>query len=278
VLTTIYGCLNDVSQAHEKGADLLIDNLAVYPSLRDKVVVISGGATGIGEAFVRGFARAGARVAFLDIQDEAARLLVEQIAATGAPQPLYLRTDVTDINAVEAAFDAVLASLGPASVLVNNAANDSRQALEEVTVDSFDASLNVNLRHVFFASRAAARQMRRLGAGSIINLSSGAWVAGIEDLQAYSAAKAAIVGLTNSLARQLGTDNIRVNAVAPGAVLTERQLRLWMNPAAVAKVVEQQCIHERLEPDHITGAVLFLAADDSRMITRQCLFVNAGLR
>jgi NAD(P)-dependent dehydrogenase (short-subunit alcohol dehydrogenase family) len=256
----------------------LIDNLAVYPSLRDKVVVISGGATGIGEAFVRGFARAGARVAFLDIQDEAARLLVEQIAATGAPQPLYLRTDVTDINAVEAAFDAVLASLGPVSVLVNNAANDSRQALEEVTVDSFDASLNVNLRHVFFASRAAARQMRRLGAGSIINLSSGAWVAGIEDLQAYSAAKAAIVGLTNSLARQLGTDNIRVNAVAPGAVLTERQLRLWMNPAAVAKVVEQQCIHERLEPDHITGAVLFLAADDSRMITRQCLFVNAGLR
>jgi D-xylose 1-dehydrogenase len=120
--------------------------------------------------------------------------------------------------------------------------------------------------------------MRELGSGSIINLSSGAWVAGIENLQAYSAAKAAIVGLTNSLARQLGPDNIRVNAVAPGAVLTERQLRLWMNPEAVARVIEQQCLHERLEANHIADAVLFFASDDSRMITKQCLFVNAGLR
>jgi NAD(P)-dependent dehydrogenase (short-subunit alcohol dehydrogenase family) len=222
--------------------------VAIYPSLHNKAVLITGGATGIGEALVRRFAQAQTRVAFLDIQDDAARKLVDSVAAGGASRPVYLRTDVTDIAAVEAAFDSVRHALGPISVLVNNAANDAREAFDSVTAESFDASLSVNLKHMFFAARA------------------------------YSAAKAAIVGLTNSLARQLGPDNIRVNAVAPGAVLTERQLRLWMNPEAVAKIMEQQCLHERLEADHIADAVLFLAADDSRMITKQCLFVNAGLR
>jgi NAD(P)-dependent dehydrogenase (short-subunit alcohol dehydrogenase family) len=260
------------------GTKVLAEKSADYPSLRDKIVLITGGATGIGEAIVRSFAAVGARVAFLDVLDDAAAELVESVAATSTHRPLYLPTDVTNIAALEAAFNSVRALLGPLSVLVNNAARDNREPLESVTVESFDASLNVNLKHVFFASRAAARHMRELGGGSIINLSSGAWVGGVADLQAYSAAKAAIVGLTNSLARQLGSENIRVNAVAPGAVLTERQLKLWMSPGSIAKIIEQQCIHERLEPAHITGAILFLAADDSKMITKQCLFVNAGLR
>jgi D-xylose 1-dehydrogenase len=165
-----------------------------------------------------------------------------------------------------------------AAVLVNNAANDARQRFEDVTPESFNRSLDVNLTHAFFAAQAIAPQMRALGFGSIINMSSGAWVGGVADLQSYSASKAAIVGLTNSLARQLGGARIRVNAVAPGAVMTERQLRLWHTPETTATLIGQQCIPEPVQAGDVADAVLFLAADDSRMITKQCLFVSAGLR
>ena len=251
---------------------------ADYPSLHDKVVVVTGGATGIGEAIVRAFAQVKAKVAFLDIQDGAAKDLADRLAATCAHKPLYLRVDVTDIKALEASFEEIRQKLGPVSVLVNNAARDDRQPLDAVTPESFGASIDVNMRHVFFASRAAAGQMRELGSGSIINFTSGAWMNGIANLQGYSAAKAAIVGLTNSFARQLGPDNIRVNAVAPGFVVTERQRQLWDTPEGVAQALSEQCIQRRIEPDDITGVVLFLAADDSRMITKQTILVNAGRR
>jgi D-xylose 1-dehydrogenase len=239
---------------------------------------VTGGASGIGEAIVRAFAANGARVAFLDIQDGPAEELSAAIEAGGARRPAYYRCDLTDVGSLQATLRAIGSALGPAAVLVNNAANDARQRFEDVTPESFNRSLDVNLTHAFFAAQAIAPQMRALGYGSIINMSSGAWVGGVADLQSYSASKAAIVGLTNSLARQLGGARIRVNAVAPGAVMTERQLRLWHTPETTATLIGQQCIPEPVQAGDVADAVLFLAADDSRMITKQCLFVNAGLR
>lgn len=251
---------------------------AQYPSLRDRVTIITGGASGIGEAIVRAFAANGARVAFFDIQDAPAEKLVRDIAAAGHPAPTYTHCDLTDIAAFQAAIGEVGKRLGNATILVNNAANDFRQPFAEVTPESFDRSIDINLRPHFFAAQAVAPQMRAAGGGSIVNVSSGAWIGGIADLQAYSASKAGIVGLTNSLARQLGPDRIRVNALAPGAVMTERQMRLWHTPQSTAGILAQQCIPELVRERDVADAALFLAADDSRMITKQMLLVNAGLR
>jgi NAD(P)-dependent dehydrogenase (short-subunit alcohol dehydrogenase family) len=251
---------------------------ARYPSLEDRVAIVTGGASGIGEAIVRAFAANGARVAFLDVEDRLAEELAEKVQSEGCPRPVYFRCDLTDIAALQDKLRAIGDTLGPAAVLVNNAANDTRQRFDEVTVESFDRSLAVNLRPHFFAAQAVVPQMRKLGFGSIINISSGAWVGGVADLQAYSAAKAGIVGLTNSLARQLGVDKIRVNAIGPGAVMTERQLRLWHTPETTANLVAQQCIPDPVKESDVANAVLFLAADDSRMVTKQFLLVNAGLR
>lgn len=251
---------------------------ARYPSLDNRVAIVTGGASGIGEAIVHALAANGAKVAFLDIQDGPAETLSAAIAAKGLPKPAYFRCDLTDVGALQNTIRTVGDVLGPAAALVNNAANDFRQAFEEVTAESFDRSIAINVRHAFFAAQAVAPQMRSLGFGSIVNMSSGAWVGGVADLQAYSAAKAAVVGLTNSLARELGRDRIRVNAIAPGAVMTERQFRLWHTPETAANLIGQQCIPEPVLANDIADAVLFFAADDSRMITKQCLFVNAGLR
>jgi len=255
-----------------------LGNDARYPSLVGRVAIITGGATGIGEAIVRTFAANGAHVAFFDIQDEPAANLVHDIAAAGHTAPAYTHCDLTDIAAFQAAIGAVGKRLGNATILINNAANDSRQAFADVTPESFDRSIDINLRPHFFAAQAVAPQMRAAGGGSIVNVSSGAWIGGIADLQAYSAAKAGIVGLTNSLARQLGPDRIRVNALAPGAVMTERQMRLWHTPESTAGILAQQCIPEMVRERDVAAAALFLAADDSRMITKQMLLVNAGLR
>jgi NAD(P)-dependent dehydrogenase (short-subunit alcohol dehydrogenase family) len=252
--------------------------LVRYPSLEGRIAIITGGATGIGEAIVRAFAANRARVVFLDIQDAPAAALARDIAAAGHPEPVYRRCDILDIAAFQAEIRAVGDRIGPATVFVNNAANDSREPFVDVTPESFDRSIDINLRPHFFAAQAVAPQMRAAGGGSIINVSSGAWVGGIADLQAYSAAKAGIIGLTNSLARQLGHDRIRVNALAPGAVMTERQLRLWHDADSTAKIVAQQCIPELVREADVANAALFLAADESRMITKQLLYVNAGMR
>jgi NAD(P)-dependent dehydrogenase (short-subunit alcohol dehydrogenase family) len=251
-------------------------NFTLYPSLADRVVVITGGASGIGETFVRAFAANSARVAFLDLQQEAGNALVASLRDT-KHAPLFVACDLTDVAALRAALERIRAALGPAAVLVNNAANDLRQALGEVTPDQFDWMMAVNLRHVYFACQAVVPQMIALGQGSIVNMSSLAWMFGTPDLQAYAAAKAAIVGLTNSLARQYGAQHIRVNAIAPGLVLTEKQRRLWFqDDARLAAVVSRQALPEVIEPADIARLALFLASDDSRMITKQTIAVNGG--
>jgi NAD(P)-dependent dehydrogenase (short-subunit alcohol dehydrogenase family) len=248
-----------------------------YHSLADRVVVITGGASGIGETFVRAFAENSARVAFLDLQEPAGAALAASLRETARHAPLFVACDLTDVAALRAALERIRHELGPAAVLVNNAANDLRQTLAEVTPDQFDWMMAVNLRHVYFACQAVVPQMIERGQGSIINMSSLAWMFGTPDLQAYAAAKAAIVGLTNSLARQYGQHRIRVNAIAPGLVLTEKQRRLWFqDDARLAQVVSRQALPEVIEPADIARLALFLASDDSRMITKQTVAVNGG--
>lgn len=255
-----------------------MNSFASYPSLAGRVAVITGGASGIGEGFVRAFAANGARVAFLDRQADAGVALADAIAATGASKPLFRACDLLDVAALRNSFDEIRRQLGPAAVLINNAADDRRATFEDVAPDEFDRMIGVNLRHVFFAAQQVVPQMRELGFGSIINLTSGTWIRGVPDLEAYSAAKAAVVGFTNSLARDLGKARIRVNALMPGLVLTEKQRRLWWpDQAAIDKFLEMQCIPEALDVADLARMALFLAADDSRLITKQVFVVNGGI-
>jgi NAD(P)-dependent dehydrogenase (short-subunit alcohol dehydrogenase family) len=252
-------------------------SFAHHPSLAGRVVFVTGGASGIGADIVRAFAAQDARVAFVDIQDEPATALVEELASS-RHVPRFVHCDLLDIAALQAAIAMVGQELGPVGVLVNNAANDDRHAVAEVTPDYWDRAQNVNLRHQFFAAQAVQPQMRELGGGSIINFSSIAWRGGAGNMPAYATAKAAVVGLTKSLARAFGEDNIRVNAIEPGAVITERQRQLWYpTQASIDEFVERQCIRKVLEGDAIARMVLFLASDDSQMITKQSFIVDAGL-
>ncbi|TIT21454.1 MAG: SDR family oxidoreductase [Mesorhizobium sp.] len=252
---------------------------ATYPSLTDRVVLISGGASGIGADMVRAFASNGARVAFLDVQDEPAGALVRELGGVAGQAPLYLHCDVTDVDALQASVEGVRARLGPIAVLVNNAANDQRHPIDAVTAEYWDRSFDVNLRHHFFAAQAVHPHMKELGFGSIINFSSIAWRFGADQMVAYATAKGAVVALTRALARSFGPDNIRVNAVEPGAVMTERQRELWFKTQeAVDQTVQRQLIRRVLLGEEIARTVLFLAADDSRMITKQSITVDAGLR
>jgi NAD(P)-dependent dehydrogenase (short-subunit alcohol dehydrogenase family) len=251
-------------------------SFALYPSLADRVVFITGGGSGIGASLVEAFAEQGARVGFVDIAREASTALVEKLS--GAKHvPLFLPCDLTDIPALEAAMGAIAAKLGPINVLVNNAANDHRQGAEDTSEADWDNAMAVNLKHQFFAAKFARRAMRELGGGSIINFSSTAWLFGISRLSVYSAAKAGVMGMTKSLAREFGPDNIRVNAILPGAVITERQRRLWISEADLEMIVSRQCLAQVLLADEIARMALFLAADDSRMITKQGFVVDAGI-
>lgn len=254
-----------------------MSEFARYPSLSGRVVVVTGGASGIGADIVRAFAGNGARVAFLDIQDEAASALVDDLASSAYP-PLYLRCDLTDIAALRAAIAEVRTRLGPVAVLVNNAANDDRHKVADVTVEYWDRTQDINLRPQFFAAQAVHPHMRELGYGSIINFSSISWRNGADAMAAYATAKAAVLGLTKALARAFGDDNIRVNAIEPGAVMTDRQRQLWYKtPESIEAMVSRQLIKKVLTGDEIARMVLFLAADDSRMITKQSFIVDAGL-
>jgi NAD(P)-dependent dehydrogenase (short-subunit alcohol dehydrogenase family) len=249
-----------------------------YAGLANRVVLITGGASGIGAAFVRAFAAQQARVAFLDLDTDAGEALVREVAAAGGSAPLFVPCDLLDIAALRDAMGQVRSKLGDAAVLVNNAANDQRQVLSEVTPEQFDWSIGVNLKHVFFAAQAVVPQMQALGGGSIINMSSVAWMRGAPALPTYAAAKAAIVGFTNSLARIVGPDRIRVNAIAPGMVITERQRRLWYpDEKQIAEFRTRQAVPDAVTPDDIAQLALFLASDDSQRITRQCLQVDGGL-
>jgi NAD(P)-dependent dehydrogenase (short-subunit alcohol dehydrogenase family) len=236
-------------------------------------VFVTGGASGIGADMVRAFAANGAKVAFIDLQRDVGQGLADELGA------LFLPCDVTDVPALQQSIAATAERLGPISVLVNNAANDDRRPIDDVDVDYWDASQAINLRPHFFAAKAVRPQMRQLGGGSIINFSSIAWRAGADGMAPYATAKAAVIGLTRALARGFGADNIRVNAIEPGAVMTERQRQLWYpTEESVAAMVQRQAIRRVLLGEEIARTALFLAADDSRMITKQSLIVDAGLR
>lgn len=249
---------------------------AQYPSLRDVPVLITGGATGIGAAMVEQFARQGSRVAFLDVDATGAAALIEKLKADAAHEPVFLKCDLTDIAALQASIAEVEKKLGPIRVLVNNAANDDRHQFAEVTAEYWDERMAVNLRHHFFAAQAVVPGMTRAGSGSIINMSSIAWVIPSTGLPAYVTAKAGIVGLTRTLSKELGAANIRVNTVSPGAVMTERQRRLWMTPAYSAEIMRNQSLKRELLPEDVARLVLFLASDESAMITGQNFVIDGG--
>jgi len=249
---------------------------AIYPSLRDRVVFITGGASGIGAEHVAEFAGQGAKVAFVDIADDAAGALVQRIATAGHPAPLYRHCDLKDVAALRAVIAEVGRTLGPITVLVNNAANDQRHKFEDVTVEYWDERLATNLRHQFFAIQAVAPMMRAAGGGSIINFGSVSWHALQGGMPAYTTAKAAVEGLTRGMARDLGPDGIRVNTVIPGWIMTDRQITLWLTPEGERNLMQVQCLKEKLVPADVTRMVLWLAADDSRMCTAQLWVVDAG--
>ena len=252
-------------------------SFAKYPSLAGRVVLVTGGASGIGADIVRAFAGQDAKVAFLDILDTDAASLIAELAGA-AHRPVFKHCDLTDIEALRAAIAGIRDELGPVGVLVNNAANDERHQIADVTPEYWDRSQNINLRPQFFAAQAVHAHMKELGYGSIINFSSIAWRGGAEGMPVYATAKAAVHGLTKALARGFGKDNIRVNAIEPGAVMTEKQRRLWYpDPKQIEAMVARQPLQQVLLGDEIARTVLFLAADDSRMITKQSITVDAGL-
>ncbi len=249
---------------------------AVYPSLRDRVVFVTGGASGIGAAEVSAFARQGARVAFVDIADEAAQALCANVREAGHPEPFFQHCDLTDIGALQAAIASVGARLGPVTVLVNNAANDQRHAWQDVTPDFWDERMATNLRHQFFAIQAVAPMMKAAGGGSIVNFGSISWHTNHGGMPAYTTAKAAVEGLTKGMARDLGPDGIRVNTVIPGWIMTQRQIDLWLTPEAEAELMRAQCLKEKVYPEDVANLVLWLGSDDSRMCTSQLWVVDGG--
>jgi NAD(P)-dependent dehydrogenase (short-subunit alcohol dehydrogenase family) len=248
---------------------------ASYPSLIDRHVFISGGATGIGAAFVEHFARQGARVSFIDIDQAHGEQLAESLAAC-AHRPLFVGCDVTQLDALEAAIATAREVHGPIGVLVNNAANDVRHDFGSTTAAEFDQNMAINLRHQYFATQAVRDDMRALGGGSVICLGSTGWMKKNAGYPMYAMAKSAVHGLVNGLARELGHDRIRINVLVPGWVITEKQRRLWLDAEGEAEIARVQCLPGYLMADDLARAALFLAADDSRMCTGQAFIVDGG--
>ncbi|WP_316184074.1 MULTISPECIES: SDR family oxidoreductase [unclassified Bradyrhizobium] len=246
----------------------------IYPSLKDRAVLVTGGGSGIGEAIVRNFLGQGARVGFIDIDLEASQQLLASLPAEAKVH--FEHADLRDIGALRAAVAGARAALGPITILVNNAARDDRHAIEDVTPDYWDERIAVNLKHQFFAAQAVAPDMIQAGGGAIVNLGSVSWVLGQGNMPCYTTAKSAIQGLTRALARDLGPNNVRVNSILPGWIMTERQQRLWLTPEGEAELMRRQCLKRKLVPDDIARVVLFFAADDSGACTNQNYIVDGG--
>ncbi len=252
------------------------DRFARYPSLLDKVALVTGGGSGIGASIVEHLAMQGVKTAFLDIAEECSSALVSAVARKSLHPPVFQRCDLRDIGALRAAIAEIERGLGPIAVLVNNAANDDRHGYAEVTPEYWDERMALNLRHQFFAIQTVAPGMVAAGGGSIINLSSISWKLPSTGYPAYVTAKAAIVGLTRTMAHELGGSDIRVNCVMPGWIATERQRRLWMTPESVEKAIGAQALKRQILPEDVARLVLFLAADDSSGITGQSYVVDGG--
>ena len=248
---------------------------AVYPSLRDRAVLITGGATGIGASLVEHFARAGSRVGFCDVDLSNGQRLAASLADS-AHKPVFVPFDLTYADEIPAMVATARQRCGPISVLLNNAANDMRHSIEATTPESWDAGIAVNLKHQFFVAQAVVDDMKQLGGGSIVNFGSVSWKLKQGGMPVYTTSKAAVEGLTRSLARDLGPFNIRVNTLVPGWVMTERQLRLWFDAKGREEVARGQCIDKPVMPAHIAQMALFLASDDSAMCTAQNFVVDAG--
>lgn len=244
-----------------------------YDDLKNKAVVISGGASGIGRAVVESFVAQGSRVAFIDIDEDSARELVRLLPDSSVA---FFACDVRDPRALASVAQAIDHRLGPVSVVVNNAANDVRHDMDSVTSDVWDELMAINLKHQFFLTQALAGSLERAGGGSVINLSSISWRRGIAGLPVYVTCKAAVEGLTRALARDLGPRGIRVNSVLPGMVPTERQRRLWLTPDSLANGLAQQCLKIHVEPEDVAQAILWLASSAARAVTSQAIIVDAG--
>ncbi len=248
---------------------------ATFHDLHGASVFITGGGSGIGAALTDGFMAQGAQVAFVDLQDSSA--FVAEMAEKHGRAPLFLQCDITDTQALQDSIAQAGATHGPLRVLVNNAANDQRHALDETTPEFWDQMLAINLKAYFFACQAAARQMGTTQGGAIVNFSSISYMMGMADYPSYTAANAGITAMTRSLARDLGPRNIRVNAIAPGWVLTPRQMELWATPEGLAAHMDRQCLKEHMVPADVVQPVLFLASQASRMMTGQCMPVDGGV-
>ena len=251
---------------------------AQFPDLKGQSVLITGGGSGIGAALTEGFALQGARVAFVDIAAEASRLLCDRIEGDGGSRPLFIETDIRDIQALQDAVRQAAEANGPITVLINNAALDDRHSLADVTLDYWENNQAINIRPHLFTAQAVAPGMKAAGGGSIINFTSTSFMINHPDMPSYTAAKAGIIGLTKGLAGHLGPDNIRVNAIAPGWVMTERQKTLWATEGSLSGFVQnRQCIKREMVPEDMVGICLFLASDASRMLTAQTIIVDAGV-
>ncbi len=249
---------------------------ATYPSLAERSVFITGGGSGIGAAIVAAFCEQGAKVAFVDIDVEASNATVAAIEEQGHRPPLFLECDLRDIERLRRSIAEAAEAHGPVTVLVNNAARDDRHAIEEVTPEYWRERMALNLDHQFFAAQAVFPMMKAAGGGSIVNMGSVSWMIGQGNMPGYTTAKSAIMGLTRALARDMGPHNIRVTSVAPGWIMTERQIRMWLTPEGEKDLLARQCLKRKLYPEDIARVVLFLAADDSAAMTNQTYIVDGG--
>jgi D-xylose 1-dehydrogenase len=248
-----------------------------YTSLKGRVVFVSGGSSGIGAELVRAFAAQGSKVAFCGTKPDGGKPLLDELVAAGHAAPWYGACDVRDVAAYQALLARVASEVGPVRVLINNAGRDDRHKMEDVTSAFWDDRIALNLKHYFFAIQAVAPGMERAGGGSVINMGSVSWMRGRPNLVGYTTAKAGILGLTRTLARELGARCIRVNALVPGAIVTDRQTTLHRDPAADREFLDAQCLKIRLDPGHVARAALFLAADDSDGMTGQHVLVDGGI-
>ena len=248
---------------------------AIYPDLAGKVVLVTGGASGIGAAIVRVFARQKSTVVLFDINEEAGMGLSRELSGQGLAA-YFQRVDLTDIPALRAGVADACKAHGPTAILISNAAHDERHPTEEVTPEYWDDRIAVNLKHQFFAAQAVLPGMKAAGQGVIINFGSTSWMVGQGGMAAYTASKSGVIGLTRSLARDYGPCNIRVNAIAPGWIMTERQIEKWLTPESEAELMRRQCLKRKLTPDELANFTVFLASDDASACTAQHYVVDGG--